>query len=113
MAYGPKVWHTNPPLLCHMNLFYWEWGWSSICRVFALEEPSWEPEKAGGGCKGGGGCDTVPVPRVFSLSKATFRAAMNKKSKIIPFLFLIALKMAFDTGKRARCRKPPLRYPPF
>ena len=33
------LWHTNsdfygirtPPLLCHMNRFYWGWGWSLIC----------------------------------------------------------------------------------
>ena len=22
----PKTWHTNPPLLCHMNRFYGGWG---------------------------------------------------------------------------------------
>ena len=35
-----KYWHTTtpnfygirtPPLLCHMNRFYWGWGWSLIC----------------------------------------------------------------------------------
>ena len=25
------LWHTDPPLLCHMNRFYWGWGWSLIC----------------------------------------------------------------------------------
>ena len=25
------LWHTNPPLLCHMHRFYWGWGWSLIC----------------------------------------------------------------------------------
>ena len=37
---GPlqKIWHADPPKygkrnppLCHMNRFYWGWGWSSIC----------------------------------------------------------------------------------
>ena len=28
----PLLWHTNPPLLSHMNpFFYWGWGWSLIC----------------------------------------------------------------------------------
>ena len=27
----PKIWHTNPSLLCRMNWFYLGWGWSSIC----------------------------------------------------------------------------------
>ena len=27
----PKLWHTNPSLLCHMNRFYSGWGWSLIC----------------------------------------------------------------------------------
>ena len=32
-----KIWHADPnmaykpPLLRHMNCFYWVWGWSSIC----------------------------------------------------------------------------------
>ena len=32
MAYGPqKYGMRNPPFLCHMNRFYWGWGWSLIC----------------------------------------------------------------------------------
>ena len=37
MAYELRLlWHTNHPLLCHMNCFYW--GWSLICwRVLFCE----------------------------------------------------------------------------
>ena len=33
MAYGPQEYgiRTPPPHLCHMNRFYWGWGWSLIC----------------------------------------------------------------------------------
>ena len=31
MAYELRLlWHTKPPLLWHMNRFYWGWGWSLI-----------------------------------------------------------------------------------
>ena len=33
MAYGPQKYGIRPPLLCHMNRFYWGWGWSLICWV--------------------------------------------------------------------------------
>ena len=25
-----KIWHTTPPLLCHMSRFYWGWLWSLL-----------------------------------------------------------------------------------
>ena len=34
----PKIWHTKPPLLCHMNRFYWGWGWSLICWELTDDE---------------------------------------------------------------------------
>ena len=36
MAYGPpkNMAYEPPPLLCHMNRFFWGWGWSLICWVF-------------------------------------------------------------------------------
>ena len=31
MAYGPNFYGIRTPHLCHMNRFYWGWGWSLIC----------------------------------------------------------------------------------
>ena len=42
MGFLQKTWHADtkcgkrPPPSCHMNRFYWGWGWSSICWLKTL-----------------------------------------------------------------------------
>ena len=40
MAYKPQNRAYEPPLLCHMNRFYWGWGWFSTYRR-ALRNRIW------------------------------------------------------------------------